>query len=158
MRKAKIILSVLCLIAGITACSQEDDSFLNLQNIDGEINILGSDGKSRHIYRVEVAENMEDMYHGLMGRTSLDENSGFLFDASIVPADVEVAMWMKDTLIPLDMIFADEKGEIFYIHENAKPNDLSPIYPPKRPRVILEINGGQSRKNHIKVGDIINIK
>ena len=44
MRKAKIILSVLCLIAGITACSQEDDSFLNLQNIDGEINILGSDG------------------------------------------------------------------------------------------------------------------
>jgi len=143
---------------GLTGCSPEDDVMLNLANIDGKISIIGADGTLRHKYKIEIAENAEDMYHGLMGRTSLDENSGLLFDISIVPGDVEVAMWMKDTLIPLDMVFADEKGEIFYIHENAKPNDLTPIYPPKRPRVVLEINGGQSQKNNIKIGDVISTK
>jgi len=127
---------------GLTGCSPEDDVMLNLANIDGKISIIGADGTLRHKYKIEIAENAEDMYHGLM----------------VVPGDVEVAMWMKDTLIPLDMVFADEKGEIFYIHENAKPNDLTPIYPPKRPRVVLEINGGQSQKNNIKIGDVISTK
>jgi hypothetical protein len=100
-----------------------------------------------------VADTKESMYKGLMGRTSLAENSGMLLDVNIVPQDMQVAMWMKDTLIPLDMIFIDENGEIFYIWENAVVNSTDPIYPPKRPRAVLEINAGQVAEFGIKIGD-----
>ena len=144
-------LLTLFMLVALSACSKED------ARNDGSILSIrsGADNAILHEYNIEIADTKEKMYNGLMGRTSLDENAGFLFDVNIVPKDMDVAMWMKDTLIPLDMLFIDEEGVIFATHANAKPNDVTPIYPPKRPFAVLEINGGQLQKFDIKIGDVV---
>lgn len=140
-----IALSVLVLTA---ACSKSDN------NSDlSDLKVVSPEGSIRAEYRVEVANTKEKMFNGLMGRTSLDANSGLVFDIGLLPQDMEVSMWMKDTLIPLDIVFVDEKGVVFSMYENARPNDTTPIYPPKRPRLVLEINGGQIAQYGISIGD-----
>ena len=106
-------------------------------------------------YFVEVAQTRETMAKGLMGRRSLDKDAGFMFDVNLVPKDMDVAMWMKDTLIPLDMLFIDESGVVYYIYENAEPYSTKAIMAPQRPRAVLEINGGQVKEYGIEVGDKI---
>lgn len=143
---------VLSLFVVLSACSKEDAAQDGLQ----KISIVAPDGSVRSIYKVEIADTKEKMYNGLMGRTSLNKDAGMLFDIALVPQDVDIALWMKDTLIPLDMIFVDENGKIFHIHENAQPNDTTPIYPPQRPQMVLEVNGGQSAELGIQIGDTVN--
>lgn len=140
----------------VSACSDEDGNANSVVGGTSSVQIFSqSDNKVLHNFNIELADNSAKVYHGLMGRNSLDENSGMLFDINVVPKDIDIAFWMKDTLIPLDILFIDENGTIFYIHKNAKPYDTTPIYPPKRPRAVLEINGGQIDKYGINVGDIL---
>lgn len=140
----------------VSACSDEDNGAKDIVGNGSSVQIFSqTDNKILHKYNIELADNSEKIYHGLMGRTSLDENTGMLFDINLVPKDVDVAFWMKDTLIPLDILFIDENGIVFYIHKNAQPYDTTPIYPPKRPRAVLEINGGQIDKYGINVGDML---
>lgn len=138
-----------------SACSDENNS-QPVKSSENIIQILAGESNTlRHAFNVETADSIEKIYHGLMGRTSMDEDSGMLFDINLVPKDIDVAFWMKDTLIPLDMLFIDNEGKIFFIHKNALPHDTSPIYPPKRPRAVLEINGGQVDKLGISAGDML---
>ena len=137
-----------------TSCSDETQSVA--ENSASKLTIsAATNTELRQTYTIEIADTKEKLYNGLMGRTSLDENTGLLFDISIVPQDVDIAFWMKDTLIPLDVIFIDEDGTIFFIYENAQPNDTTPIFPPKRPRAVLEVNGGQVAQYGIRVDDIV---
>ena len=139
----------LSLLIMISACSEEnkntDANKLTIQSNDNVIE-----------YVVEVANTNDSLHRGLQGRSSLNENAGMLFDVSIVPSDINVVMWMKDTLIPLDMLFIDENGEIFYIYENAEPNSTKNIVANKRPYAVLEINAGQVKKNNIQLGNKVN--
>lgn len=133
----------------LTACSKPEVG-------PQKLSIVSADGQFvRHEFTVELADTMEKAYRGLMGRFSLPENSGMLFDVNIVPRDMGIAFWMKDTPISLDMVFADENGVIFYIYANAVPNDITPIMSPTRPAAVLEINGGQSQRFGIRLGDVI---
>lgn len=142
----------LSLLILVSACSDKKKSE---QISSNEIVIVAPDSSEvRNTYKIDVADTQEKMYHGLMGRTSIDENYGLLFDISLAPKDAEIAFWMKDTLIPLDFVFVDDNGVVFYIYEDAQPNDLSTIRSPKRPRIVLEINSGQVQKHNIQVGDI----
>ena len=147
---------VLLLLSVVVACSDENNSSSTAANNTSLIRVYTSDGNIlKKDFNVEIADTNEKIYHGLMGRTSLDINSGMLFDITLVPKDMDIAFWMKDTPISLDVLFIDEKGSIYFIHENAQPYDTTPIYPPKRPRAVLEINGGQVQKLGIKVGDML---
>ncbi len=128
-----------------SACSEKKDNTAE--------KLIIQSGEKQYEYDVEVADTKETLYHGLMGRSSMSENAGMILDVTIVPQDMQVAMWMKDTIISLDMLFLDENGEIFYIYENAEPFSTTGIYPPKRPRAVLELNAGQVKANNIKVGD-----
>lgn len=139
--------AVLLTLVLFSACSKQD-------NASKEKLIIQSEDAA-YKYNVDVADTKESLRHGLMGRNSLADDAGMILDVTIVPKDMDVAMWMKDTLIPLDMVFIDENGTIFYIYENAEPNSVVPIYPPKRPRAVLEINAGQVKKNNIKIGDFV---
>lgn len=140
----------------VSACSDDNGNANGVKGDTSSVRIFSkTDNKILHNFNIELADNNEKVYHGLMGRNSLDENSGMLFDINVVPKDIDIAFWMKDTLIPLDILFIDENGIIFYIHKNAKPYDTTPIYPPKRPRAVLEINGGQIDKYGISVGDML---
>lgn len=161
---------VLALIAlvFVAACSDEEKNQSSAANSENsaissgdhtaryDATIISRDtGEARHVFQIEIADTQEKIYHGLMGRTSIDANYGLLFDVNIAPRDAQIAFWMKDTLIPLDMLFLDERGIVYYIHTNAQPNDVTPIVPPKRPRAVLEINAGQVEKYGIVLGDLL---
>ncbi|MBU3966463.1 MAG: DUF192 domain-containing protein [Euryarchaeota archaeon] len=102
---------------------------------------------------VELAITPKEIKIGLMDRTSLPENMGmlFIFDEGGIHK-----LWMKNTLIPLDMIWLDENGKIIYIEKNAQPCYV-PVCPAFGPefssRYELEVNGGYTERYKINVGD-----
>jgi uncharacterized membrane protein (UPF0127 family) len=101
-------------------------------------------------FSVEVADTPEEQQLGLMNRPHMASAAGMLF-AFDTPKSVQ--FWMKDTLIPLDMLFADETGRITRIHENAIPQDLSEIDGGAGVKFVLEINGGLARRMGVNTGD-----
>ncbi len=102
-------------------------------------------------FKVELATDSESRAKGLMFRKKLAKDAGMLF---VYEEPGRRAFWMKNTLIPLDMLFFTAKGDLVYIHPDAVPEDLTAI-DPKRNDIcaILEIAGGESAKRKIKVGD-----
>ncbi len=78
--------------------------------------------------------------------------AGMLF---VYPEPHEVAFWMHNTLIPLDMLFADETGVITRVHENAVPMDDTPIPGGEAVKFVLEINGGMAARLGISQGDML---
>ena len=103
---------------------------------------------------VEVAATPETRETGLMNRAELAPDAGMLF---VYPPNRAIALWMKDTLIPLDMLFIDDTGDIQFIKHKALPHDLTPVPGPTgiAARAALEMNGGQTKALGIEVGDRI---
>lgn len=101
---------------------------------------------------IEVAMSPEQKTKGLMFRESLPARHGMLF---LYNPPRNAHMWMKNTLIPLDMLFIDESNRIIHIHSNAKPHDLTSIGAERPVAAVLEINGGEARKLDIRVGDVV---
>jgi uncharacterized membrane protein (UPF0127 family) len=85
-----------------------------------------------------------------MHRETLQARSGMLFDFA---RETAVRMWMKNTLIPLDMVFAGENGRIRYIASDTVPYSEALIEAPEPARYVLEINGGEARRLGIAPGD-----
>jgi uncharacterized protein len=98
---------------------------------------------------VELAATTETRRVGLMNRDNLKRNTGMLFDFK-TPQPIH--MWMKSTLIPLDMIFVDGQGKIIWVHENAIPHDLTVIPSNGDARWVLEVNAGFAKKHHLHTG------
>lgn len=113
------------------------------------LKITGRDGKV-HDFRVEVAASAPERATGLMNRKSLAAGKGMIF---IFPQPKTVMMWMKDTLIPLDMLFIDSDGRIFNIAENAKPMDETIIPSRGVAARVLELAGGEAKRLNIAPGD-----
>ena len=106
--------------------------------------------QAQHKFRVELAATEGTRRTGLMHRRALANEAGMLF---IFPNSARHSFWMKNTLIPLDMLFIASDGRIVYVHHMAQPHSLTPIAPPQDARAILEINGGLSRRLGIAAGD-----
>lgn len=109
-------------------------------------------------YNVEIAKDDKSRQVGLSNRKSLDENKGMLF---IFDKKSKYSFWMKNTLIPLDMIFIND-DKIVYIVKNATPEKevkgALPIYTtPNEANYVLEINAGQSDKYKFKNGDKVTL-
>jgi uncharacterized protein len=144
IRKFSAVLALFMVLGVQPACSadaiQQDVLTIETQN-NGPI-----------VFHIEMVTSGSEMEKGLMNRTELAEDSGMLF----VWPDVEQrAFWMKDTLIPLDMIFIAEDGTIHHIHHMAKPLDLTKITSERPSKAVLEINGGLSDILGIVEGDRI---
>jgi hypothetical protein len=103
-------------------------------------------------FHVEIADDGAERSQGLMNRENLARSAGMLF---VYEEPVEVGFWMKNTLIPLDMIFIDESGAVISVHANARPHDLTPIDSGGPVRFVLEINGGLSQKLGIAPGTLL---
>lgn len=103
---------------------------------------------------VELARTAEEQAKGLMFRTSLAPDAGMLFEFG---SDSPRSFWMKNTVIPLDMIFIRSTGEIVAIRENAVPYSLKPIAPPEPAAHVLEVNAGTSKRLGLKIGDHVSI-
>ncbi len=111
-------------------------------------------------YHLEIADNNASRMKGLMNRETMAENEGMLFVFDYVGIH---SFWMKNTLIPLDMIWLDSNGKIVYIHENAQPCSnliqaiCQSIIPSKTAKYVIELNAGEVNKLDIKIGDVIKL-
>ncbi len=115
----------------------------------GELSIETAAGES-HDFQVEVAETQEQRAQGLMFRRQMAADAGMLF---LFGGSKERAMWMKNTLIPLDMLFIDEAGEIVRIAERTVPHSLRAIMSGQPVAAVLELNAGTSSRLGIGPGD-----
>jgi uncharacterized membrane protein (UPF0127 family) len=105
---------------------------------------------AKHRFTVEVARTPEQQQHGLMDRQSMPADHGMIFPYE--PAQA-VAFWMKDTLIPLDIIFIAPGGRILRIEENVVPLSLDPVGSGEAIEAVLELNGGRAAELGIVAGD-----
>lgn len=108
-----------------------------------------------HTFAVEVARTPPQQAYGLMNRQSMPPNQGMLFTFQ---TEAGRSFWMKNTLIPLDMVFIRADGTIHHIHENAIPHDLTPVLSNGPVKAVLEVNGGRMSALGIKKGDKVRHK
>ena len=101
---------------------------------------------------VELANNNEARQRGLMFRTEMELNNGMMF---VYDRPQSVSFWMKNTSIPLDILFADKAGIVTKIFENALPFSKSSIFGGHDVQYVLEINAGLTESLGIKQGSII---
>ena len=101
------------------------------------VDLRGEWGSAR--FTVEIADDDAERAQGLMHREELARNRGMLF---IYEAPRRASFWMRNTLIPLDMMFIGPDGEVTRMHENAQPHDETPIDGGPGVLAVLEINGG----------------
>lgn len=137
----KLFLAVLI----IASCSKKDE-----EKADYNLTIESADGSSVNL-SVENAVSPEELQKGLMNRDTLGEKHGMIFN---LKGYEHVAMWMKDTQIPLDMIFVND-GTVVWIYENAQPNSTDIIASPVPANAVVELNAGDVKKYNIKQGDIV---
>ncbi|WP_019955195.1 DUF192 domain-containing protein [Yoonia vestfoldensis] len=117
---------------------------------DDRVTISGDWGQAT--FTVDIADTPAERSQGLMFVEDMPRMTGMLF---IYERPQAVSFWMKNTLIPLDMIFASPAGEILRVHENAIPGDLTPIPGGDGVQMVLEINGGLSARLGITAGDVM---
>lgn len=106
----------------------------------------------RFEFNLEVARTKEQQADGLMHRTFMPDNEGMAFPS---PEPRIYAMWMKDTQIPLDMVFVDENGEIRHIHWDAQPFSEEVITSQFMTKAVLELRGGIALDKDINPGDFV---
>jgi uncharacterized membrane protein (UPF0127 family) len=115
-----------------------------------ELTIETAGGKQH--FAVEEAKTPQQMAQGLMYRRAMAADAGMLFEYERAQP---VSFWMKNTLIPLDMLFIGADGVVLDIHERAVPLSLDPIGTDKPVLAVLELNGGTVSRLGIKRGDRI---
>jgi len=105
----------------------------------------------------EIADTDEERRRGLMYRRKLSEFQGMWF---VFPNEQELRFWMKNTYLPLDIVYVSDDFEIVDVVQSAKPcrKDPCPVYPSKYPaRYVLEVNGGFIEKHGIGAGDQVRV-
>ncbi len=114
----------------------------------GELTI--ESGGQRHKFTIELADTDERRTLGLMYRTSMAADAGMLFDFKM---DQPVTMWMRNTRLPLDMLFITREGRIANIAQRTVPFSETSIYSSGPVRAVLELNGGTAERLGLKPGD-----
>ena len=104
------------------------------------------------IFKIEVAETKRQRARGLMWRKHLAAGTGMLFDFRKTSP---VVMWMKNTYIPLDIMYINRNGSIARIIKNSTPLSTYPLYSVSPVRAVLELLGGTAERQDIRVGDTV---
>ncbi|MEH6402018.1 MAG: DUF192 domain-containing protein [Sneathiella sp.] len=133
-----VMLSLFLLLIGTSLSSAEGRQSLLIVGPDIPIEIS-----------IELADTEDTRRVGLMKRPYLDPKTGMLFDFK---KEQYVAIWMKNTLIPLDILFVDRRGQIIFIKEKAQPGDLTTIQAGQPVLAVLELVGGFVQKHQVQVG------
>jgi len=110
-----------------------------------------------HRFSIELAQDDASRERGLMYREHMEDNHGMLF---VFEQETPQAFWMKNTKIPLDMLFFDHAGKLVAIQAQAEPCKADPckVYPSHDPALyVLELNGGVAARIGVKPGDILEI-
>ena len=129
----------LVLAGGASAACRED-----------RVTVVGDWGQAA--FRVDVADDPEERGRGLMFVEEMPTMAGMLF---VYERPQRATFWMRNTLIPLDMLFAGPDGTILTVHENAVPLDETTIDGGEGVAFVLEINGGLAARLGIEPGDVL---
>jgi len=149
MRQILTFIASLALAASAASCAAPERSAA--ERAAETLSIVSTTGEA-HRFTVEVADNDDERRIGLMYRTALAPDAGMLFDFKEIRP---VSMWMKNTLIPLDMAFIEADGRIARIAVNTTPQSLESI-PSGRPVLaVLEVNAGTFERLGVKAGDTV---
>jgi len=133
------ILGAFCLSA--CAASAENTCKQNVVDLrDGDVQVR---------FRVEIAKSARERARGLMDREQMARSRGMLF---VYEAPHRASFWMKNTIIPLDILFLDETGTVRTIAENTEPFSLDPILGGEGIKYVLEVNAGLSSKFRLSEG------
>lgn len=132
------LMAALAVIFFVGACSAGEDG----------LSLVTSTGT--YTFTVELADNDDERARGLMFRQELAPDAGMLFDFG---SERQVAFWMRNTFISLDMIFVGADGIVKTIHEKAIPQDPTSISSGVPVRFVLEIPGGRAREIGLQPGD-----
>ena len=101
---------------------------------------------------VEIANTDDTRRLGLMYREFMPDNQGMLLDFD---SSRDVSIWMKNTYIPLDLIYIDKVGKIVHLHKDAIPHDTTSIRSGQPVKSVLELNANQIEKQGLKIGDLV---
>ncbi|MCE7043061.1 DUF192 domain-containing protein [Dyadobacter sp. CY312] len=118
---------------------------------EGEV-VFFRDGKKIRKIDVEIAENDAERNKGLMYRPYIPDSTGMLF---IFPEPRELGFWMKNTQIPLDIMYVDANKKIISIQKHTKPFSEESLPSNGVAQYVVEVNAGFSDRNDIKTGDVI---
>lgn len=120
---------------------------------DGELRFLdGKTNKAITTLEIEVSDDYAEREQGLMYRDFMAENNGMLF---LMEVEEPQTFWMKNTIISIDIIYADAEKQIVSISKNCKPYSLDQIPSAKPALYVVEVNAGYTTKYRVKVGDMI---
>lgn len=130
------------------------------QNSTGSVCIgpFGSAQDKKNCFKVELAKTASDISKGLMYRKELGKDNGMLF---IFDKEGIYPFWMKNTLIPLDIIWIDKNNKVVFISQNVQPckSLICPsVVPSAKAKYVLEINAGIAEEISLKLGDELKIK
>ncbi len=106
----------------------------------------------KHVFMVDIPLTVAQQHYGLMNRDVLAADHGMIFIKSTPKI---ISLWMKNTRIPLDMVFIDDHSRIVFLHENAQPLDLTVISSPQPVRAVVELKAGQIVARGLHLGDEI---
>lgn len=109
-----------------------------------------SDGSDATVFCAHPATDEQSRITGLMFQKTLPEKAGMVFDFGETQI---VNMWMRNTILPLDMIFFDNTGKVVHIAVNTEPFSLDIISSEKPAKFVLEVNAGIAKKFGLNVGD-----
>jgi uncharacterized protein len=109
-------------------------------------------GKSTHSFTTEIAATGREQAMGLMFRKSLADDAAMIFPFA---RPRQASFWMKNTLIPLDIIFVRSDGSIESIAQNTVPYSEDPVASGEEVAAVLEVRGGLTRELGIKAGDVV---
>ena len=118
----------------------------------GELTFSGDDNRPKVTIDIEIADNDDKREIGMMGRTVMEERQGMLF---VFDQEHMASFWMKNTILPLDIIFVDKTGEIVTICRNTTPFSEQSYSAVALTLFVVEVNAGFTDKYDIKEGDSI---
>jgi hypothetical protein len=157
MRPIALLLAALCLAcspqtAAETAPTAAASATPGRHAVSGleVIDLAVVSGGKRHMFAVEVAASPQEQARGLMFRTELGPNEGMVFPYA---APQMMGFWMKNTPLPLDIIFIDPDRRVLNIAANTVPYSLDSVYSTGPAIAVLEIPGGRAAELGIKPGD-----
>lgn len=158
MRKTLILLTSALIVLSLHACKDHkpDPGSEEIEGTrfrrDASLTFSSPDGTPKARFEVEIASTPRAITQGLMFRESMAPNQGMLFDPEGLSDN---GFWMKNTYIPLDMIFIDDQNRVMSIARDTKPFSTELIPPGGVYRYVLEINAGQADQQNLVIGDKI---
>ncbi|BAE49703.1 Uncharacterized conserved protein [Paramagnetospirillum magneticum AMB-1] len=141
----RAVLVMILILQGLSATARAEAVIFGASRLE----VITQGGK-RHAFAVELATTPEQLSQGLMFRRDLPAGNGMLFDFGLPR---QVAMWMKNTLIPLDMLFMDRTGRVIHVEQYTVPGSLEPRGPSEPVLGVLELPAGTVRRLGLSAGD-----